>query len=56
MDPNSTLQISRINENFSLETILGQEVTGETLSLGRKKPKFSKCFVSKEISGEGYYD
>lgn len=53
-DANSTFQISRIHDNFSLEPILGQEVTVGTLSLGLEKPKFSKCSVSNQISWEGY--
>ena len=54
VDDNSTLKILIIHENFSLGPILGLEVTIGTLSLGAKKLKFSKCFVSNQISGEGY--
>ena len=54
MDPNSTLKISKIHENFYLEPFLSQEVIGGTLSPGPEKPKFSKCSVSNQILGEGY--
>ena len=54
MDSNSTFQISKIHKNFSIYTILAQEVIGRTLSLWPEKPKFSKCSVSNQILGEGY--
>jgi hypothetical protein len=54
MDDNLNLQISRIQEKFYLEPIHGQEVTSGTLSPRPKKPKFSKCSPSNQISGEGY--
>ena len=54
LDDNSTFQISRIHDNFSLEPILGQDVVVGTLSPGAEKPKFSKCSVLNQILGEGY--
>ena len=41
-----------MHENCSVEPFQAQEVTIETLSQGPKKPKFSKCFVLNQISGE----
>ena len=46
--------MSKIHDNFSLDPFLSQEVTGGTLSPGPKKPKFSKCSVSNQISSEGF--
>ena len=54
LDSNSTFQILRIHEKFSLEPILGQEVTSKTLSLGPEKPKILKYFVSNQILEEVY--
>ena len=54
MDSNKNLQISKIHYNFSLEPILGQEVTCGTVNAGPEKPKFLKCSVLNQISGEGY--
>jgi hypothetical protein len=53
MDPNSTFQISKVSDNFSLDPFRAQDVTGKTLSPRPEKPKFSKCSVSNQISGEG---
>ena len=54
MYANSHFQISIIQDNFSLDPIPGQEVTGGTMNRGPEKPKFSKCFVSNKISRESY--
>ena len=54
MDYILDVKISKIHENFSLEPILGQEVTGETLRRGPEKQKKSKFFVSNQILGEVY--
>jgi hypothetical protein len=54
MDPNSTLQISKIHDNFSLDPFSSQEVTGETLNHEPEKRKFSKFSISNQISREGY--
>jgi hypothetical protein len=54
LDANSNLQISRIHDNFYLRPILGQEEIVGTLSPRPEKPKYLKCSVLNQISGEGY--
>ena len=54
VDFNSSFQISIIHDNFDLGSILGPKVTVETLSTGPEKLKFSKCYISNQISGEAY--
>ena len=49
----STFQISKIHDNFSLDPFHAQEVKGGTLSPTPEKPKFSRCSISNQISGEG---
>ena len=52
MDTKKTFQISIINDNFSLGSILGPEVIVGTLSLGSKKLKISKYSILGENSEE----
>jgi hypothetical protein len=49
----STLQFTQIHDNFSLELFQAQEVNRRKSEFGARKLKFSKCFVSNQISGEG---
>jgi hypothetical protein len=47
---NSTFQISKVHDNFTLGSIICPEVIVGTLSLGFEKLKFSKFSVSDQTS------
>ena len=50
----STLKISKIHKNWSLESFQSPEVNIPKSEPGARKLKISKCSISNQISGEGW--
>jgi hypothetical protein len=54
VDSISSFKITKIHENFSLESFQVQEVNRQNPKLWARELKISKCSVSNKISGKGY--